>query len=73
MKYLISRSASTITSGLDIVRQTYEAKGFEINYIFGNNEFNIQNIKTSLLPTKLHICEKDKHVGIVERSTYTIR
>ena len=41
MKYSISRSTSTIITGLEISKQTYEARGFEIDNIFGDTELNI--------------------------------
>ena len=55
VQYFISRSASTIITDLDIVKQTYEARFFDIDKKNGKNEFNIHNLKTSFLPTKLHI------------------
>ena len=72
MKYRVLRSASVIITGLDKVKQTYEERGFEIYNIFGDNEFDIQDIKKVLLPTKLHICAEVEHGVIVERSTRTI-
>ena len=33
VKYCISRSSSTMITGLDIVKQTYEMRGFEIDNI----------------------------------------
>ena len=73
VQYFISRSAYKIINGIYILKQTYKARVFEIDNIFGDNELYIQNLKISLLPTKLHTHAKDEHVGIVEISTLTIK
>ena len=73
VQHCVSRSAYKIITDLDIVKHTYDARVFEIDSIFGNNKFNIQNLKTLLLTTKLQIYYKYEHMGIVERSTRTIK
>jgi hypothetical protein len=68
-----SRSQHQIIQVLDRVKQTYEARGFEISAVHGDNEFDIKSVRTFLLPAILHIYGKDEHVGIVERSIRTIK
>jgi hypothetical protein len=68
-----SRSTGQILKVLDTVKQTYEARGFEITAVHGDNEFDIKALKTFLLPAILHIYGKDEHVGAIERSVRTIK
>jgi hypothetical protein len=68
-----SRSKAQIINTLEIVRQTYEARGFNITAIHGDNEFNIEALRTSILPATLHIYGKDEHVGKIERSIRTVK
>ena len=39
---------------------------FEVTDIYGNNEFNIQNIIDDVLPTNVHEYAKDEHVGFID-------
>jgi hypothetical protein len=68
-----SRSQGQIIKVLEAVKQTYESRGFEINAVHGDNEFDVKAIKNFLLPTMLHIYGKDEHVGTIERSVRTIK
>jgi hypothetical protein len=68
-----TRSQGQILKILDTVKQTYEARGFEISAVHGDNEFDIKSIRTFLLPALLHIYGKDEHVGTIERSIRTIK
>ena len=45
----------------------YEARGFNITAIHGDNRFNIKTLKALLLPIYTHIYGKEDHFGIIER------
>ena len=68
-----SRSTSSIIDGLDVVRNIYESRGFDIDIVHGDNEFNIKALKEHLEPTKMHTCAKDEHIHVIERSTRTVK
>jgi hypothetical protein len=68
-----SRSQGQIIKVLESIKQTYEARGFDIVGVHGDNEFDIKSVKNYLLPAMLHIYGKDEHVGIIERSVRTIK
>jgi hypothetical protein len=46
----------------------YEARGFNITVIHGDNEFNINSLIQHLLPTLTQIYGKNEHVGVIERA-----
>ena len=50
-----SRAKGQIIKGLEKVRETYEARGFKIVAVHGDNEFDIENLKPFLLPAIVHI------------------
>jgi hypothetical protein len=68
-----NRTKGTIIAGIDSVISLYNARGFNISNVHGDNEFNIPALEASLRPTNLHIYGKHEHVGIVERSIQTIK
>ena len=70
---LPSRKASEITKGLQEVLNIYHARGFNISSLHGDNEFNVDSIKESLLPVIMQVCARNEHVGIAERSIRTIK
>mmetsp|Transcript_14843 Transcript_14843/g.21238 ORF Transcript_14843/g.21238 Transcript_14843/m.21238 type:complete len:412 (+) Transcript_14843:616-1851(+) len=70
---LQSRSSLQIIKVIPMVKDIYENRGFNITDIFGDNEFNITKLKTILSPVNLHLCGRDEHVPIIERSIRTIK
>ncbi len=68
-----SRAKEQIIRNLEKVRKTYKARGFSIVAVHGNNEFDIEAVKTFLLPSLVNIYRKDEHVGVVERSVRTVK
>ena len=58
---------------LDTLIQFYNSRGFKIIASHGDNEFNIQTLKYFLLPELHYIYGKYQHVGIIERSTRTVK
>ena len=72
-KYHKTRGMKSIIETLDYIRQIYHSRGFIIDNIHGDNEFNKDEIKTSQLPALFHIYGKDEHVGLIERSNRTVK
>ena len=72
-KYHKSRSAKAIINTLYEIKQLYETRGFRIENIHGDNEFNKDEIKKAQLPSLFHIYGKDEHVGMIERSNRTVK
>jgi hypothetical protein len=68
-----TRSTASIKAGLDTVIDIYNARGFDITDIHGDNEFNIASLKQHLLPTATHIYGANEHVGVIERSIRTVK
>jgi hypothetical protein len=68
-----SRSTAQIIKHIDTVINKYEARGFTITAIHGDNEFNINDLKKHVLPTLVHIYGKDEHVGAIERLIRVIK
>jgi hypothetical protein len=59
-----SRIASRILEALDRDRKKYEARGFNVTDIHGDNEFNIQSIIDAALPALFtHMPEKNMSVS----------
>ena len=71
-KYHKTRGMKSIIATLDDIRQIYHSRGFIIDNIHGDNEFNKHEIKKSQ-PALFHIYGKDEHVGLIERSNRTIK
>ena len=50
-----------------MVLDKYYARGFNVTIIYGDNEFNIAQLKEYLLPILVEIYVKYEHVEIIER------
>ena len=72
-KYHASRSMKKIIETLNEIRHLYTTRGFRIDNIHGDNEFNKEAIKASQLPALFHVYGKDEHVGMIERSNRTVK
>ena len=73
VKYHKTRSMKGIIETLNDIRQLYSTRGFHIDNIHGDNEFNKEEIKKSQLPALFHIYGKEEHVGLIERSNRTVK
>ena len=62
-----SRSTVQIKTVLDMVLETYDARGFNLTIIRGENGFTVAKFKDYLLPIIVEIYGKDEHVDIIER------
>ena len=72
-KYHKNRTKASIIDTLNEIRQIYTTRGFRIENIHADNEFNKKDIKNSQLPALFHIYGKDEHVGLIERSNRTVK
>ena len=50
-----------------MVLDKYDARGFNVTIIHGDNEFNIAQLKECPLPVLVEIYGEDEHVDIIER------
>ena len=73
VQYCKSRSGYTIKQGLKYVKSKYEHRGFVVQHLHADNEFNIDGLENILKGTKIHIYAAKEHVGIIERSIRTIK
>ena len=71
--HMKNKTATVIMKHLKNIILKYTSKGFNITNIFGDGEFNIDDIVTSVLPATLHICSADEHVSKVERAIRTVK
>ena len=72
-KYHKTREMRSIIETLNEIKHIYHSRGFTIDNIHGDNEFNKNDIKKSQLPALFHIYGKDEHVGLIERSNRTVK
>ena len=71
--HMKNRKATTILKHLENIIKKYTTRGFIVTDIFGDGEFDVHNIVTSLLPATLHICSADEHIPKIERTIRTIK
>ena len=51
----------------------YKSRGFNIDILYGDNEFNLNYLRDHIRPTRLNICAKGQYNLIIEGSIKTIR
>ena len=68
-----NKKATTIIKHLKNIILKYTSRDLNITDIFGDGEFNVDDIITSTLPVTLHICSADEHVPKVERAIRTVK
>ena len=68
-----NRTKSSIQKGLSTVIKTYSTRGFNVENIHGDNEFNIPSLHSDLLPASFHIHAANEHCGTIERSIRTMK
>ena len=62
--HMKNKKATTIIKHLKNIILKYTSRDLNITDIFGDGEFNVDDIITSTLPATLHICSADEHVSI---------
>ena len=65
-KPCISRKIIHITKYIITFLDLYEARGFNITSVCGDNKFNIKTLKSHFLPICTHIYGKGEHVDIIK-------
>jgi len=61
-----NRAKKQLIRRIDPVFQQYHSRGFEIDEVLADNEF--QCIEADILPTRLNLVSRNEHVGEVENS-----
>ena len=70
IEFINSGSYDTLLDCLYAVLNVYQSRGFEIDHIHGDGQFEC--LRESVRPTNLHISAAGEHVPEVERSIQTI-
>jgi len=70
---LRNRTKSEIAKKLKIIKSKYSGRGFAINVVHGDNEFNHETIMSVFPSAIIEICGANEHVPVVERSIRTIK
>ena len=73
IRRLKSRSKSNIANALKLIKKQYNARGFSINVIKADNEFDTEDISTVFPSAIFEICAANEHVPIVERCIRTLK
>ena len=73
VQYIKNRKLQEIISGLDVIIAKYADRGFKITDIHGDPEFDGDTFKNAFPEINFHIYTQGEHVGIIERSTRTIK
>ena len=63
---LKSHNMTEILQGINIVKNKYEARGFELKCWHTNNEFNRNDVIDTVSPAKLETYAQGEHVGVVK-------
>ena len=71
--HMKNKKKDTIIDLLNLLIKTYQSRGFTISYVFGDGEFDRVEIKTTILPSNLHICAAGEHVPRIERTIRTVK
>ena len=59
-----NRATTQIIAGLKQVIHVHKSRGFKVQRLFGNNEFNIRLLIESLHPLSVQVYGRNEHVGI---------
>ena len=70
---LKDRKSETIKKKLEKVCDLYRKRGFIITDAYADNEFDYDIYREVVLPARMHICARDEHVPIIERSVRTLK
>ena len=73
IQVLTSRRLGEIKRGMDYVMKLYRSRGFVIDRILGNNEFQSNKLTEHVLPTILDTCAAREHVEDIERRIRTLK
>ena len=68
-----SKSAENTIKKFITVKNMYRARGFNIDFFHGDNEFNLNGLREHIRPESLNICEEGQQIPIIEGSIQTIK
>ena len=66
VSHLKNRSKKIIIKAINMIKRTYLTRGFKITDYHSDNEFDKEDIRLILLPSKLQVCAKGEHVPRIE-------
>ena len=67
------RKASTLIKYINRAVKKYTIRGFTVTDIFGDGEFDVDEITSAVLPATLHTCLADEHIHRIKRTIKTIK
>ena len=68
-----AKKANTVIIYLKKFLRRLRSRNFQITVVHGDNEFNVDSIKDACVPSKFHICSKNEHIPVIERSIRTVK
>ena len=68
-----NKKAPTLIKYIKNVIKKYTSRGFTIMDIFGDREFDVNDIISGVLPSTLHTCLADKHIHRIKKTIRTIK
>ena len=71
--HLPNKYKTTIINCLKNIIKIYTSRKFVISDIYGDNEFDMDDLRQGILPERLHICTTNEHVPMIERPIRTVK
>ena len=71
--FLSSRGKIKIYKRLKLIRLMYEKRGFKVNIIHADNEFDFNEVKSSFPNSTWEICARGEHVPTIERDIRSVK
>ena len=68
-----SRTKHAIIGSIVDTIKIYNNRGFDVSFMHGDGEFDIDDLKSEISPTEAVIYGRNKHVPVVERSIRTVK
>ena len=60
-------------TALEKIKNKHTSRGFNVTDYHANNEFDKEVLKQFMAPSLVHIYDREEYVGIIERSTRTVK
>ena len=71
--HLPNKYKITIINCLQNIIKIYTSRKFIISDVYGDNEFDMDDLRQAILPARLHICAANEHVPMIERPIRTVK
>ena len=68
-----TRHKGNIISGIKNVIDVYTKRGFIVDTLHGDNEFDLDDLRSAIRPTNLLIRGNNEHDGTIERTIRTVK